>query len=849
MGRTSERFLFSKVIILFLGSIFLFSCTKNDPNENHRTIELSQEVDSLLSDTTRIDKFTDSLRHQFYRMKEDTLAIDFLNRLFARLPRSQKLIQKEAFDQSVKYNYRCGKLYARINGLQLVMAKSDLDSIMLVYDSLLIETRKFGYKNLEAGILGMIGTIYQHKYQLDKADSVFDIFLNISTKYNLHEQIATALTKKGQVCLVKYKYEEALDYFKQSIEEAKLGNDDKTIAMGYGVMGEVYRMQSKNEEAIAYYKKAAPYAEKSGAYNIAINCIGYSAECYTGLGDYQKAIEMDQEALAIAEKYGIEAQTIAQIIRIAQLYANMHEEGRAEALYRKAEKLIHSRTRYTPDMILISMGLSNIYFNQKNYKECMYYNNLALKLCNDIGDKLDYPVFKAMEGDVLRIEGKYNEALSAFSDGLKVAEEIKAKAAVAAIQRDLSKLYLDMRMPAQAKKYAKSSYENSLEMKSPTSLNSASEVYYRALEMEGDITSAYKILKIHKQLNDSFISDKNFKQFSAREYEGKANYLKEEQASKDKLYKAEKERKDAEIKQQRTVQRGLIIGATVLLILMTIIFRSLQENKKKNRIITEQKLEVENQKHIVEEKQKEIVDSINYAKRIQLTLLAHKEVLDDNLGEHFLIFKPKDIVSGDFYWATKKDDLFFLAVCDSTGHGVPGAFMCLLNIGFLSEAINENHIHEPNKVLDYVRERLIRSISKDGQKDGFDGILVCFNKKSGEITYAAANNAPVLIRNGEYVELPADRMPVGKGERAESFKLYKLDHTKEDTLYLYTDGFADQFGGPKGKKFMYKRMNTLAAELSSRPLEDQKTIMIEEFENWKGHLEQIDDVCVIGIKI
>jgi serine phosphatase RsbU (regulator of sigma subunit) len=297
------------------------------------------------------------------------------------------------------------------------------------------------------------------------------------------------------------------------------------------------------------------------------------------------------------------------------------------------------------------------------------------------------------------------------------------------------------------------------------------------------------------------------------------------------------------------VQRGLITGALILLVLMTVIFRSLQANKKKNRIITEQKLEVENQKHIVEEKQKEIVDSINYAKRIQLTLLAHKEMLDENLGEHFVLFKPKDIVSGDFYWATKKGDLFFLAVCDSTGHGVPGAFMCLLNIGFLTEAINENDIHEPHKVLDYVRERLIRSISKDGQKDGFDGILACFNQKTGEITYAAANNAPLIIHNGEYLELPADRMPVGKGERTESFKLYNITYTKGDTLYLYTDGYADQFGGPKGKKFMYKRLNTLAADLSVQPLNEQVSQLNETFHSWKGNLEQIDDVCIIGIKM
>ncbi|MBL7912940.1 MAG: SpoIIE family protein phosphatase [Bacteroidia bacterium] len=260
--------------------------------------------------------------------------------------------------------------------------------------------------------------------------------------------------------------------------------------------------------------------------------------------------------------------------------------------------------------------------------------------------------------------------------------------------------------------------------------------------------------------------------------------------------------------------------------------------------------EIEKKNEEITAKNKEIVDSINYAKKIQNTLLAHNDFLKKHLPDHFVFFKPKDIVSGDFYWATEHNNKFYLAVCDSTGHGVPGAFMCLLNIGFLNEGIKEKNIAKPNEIFDHVRTRLINDISKDGQQDGMDGILLTLENKNGtyKIDYAGANNAPVLIRNNEIVILPTDKMPVGKGEKPDHFKNYTIEAQKGDALYLYTDGFADQFGGPKGKKFKYKALNDLLLLNHHRSTSEQKDIFNVAFEKWRGNLEQVDDVCVIGIR-
>ena len=269
-----------------------------------------------------------------------------------------------------------------------------------------------------------------------------------------------------------------------------------------------------------------------------------------------------------------------------------------------------------------------------------------------------------------------------------------------------------------------------------------------------------------------------------------------------------------------------------------IILKRLKENRK--------------QKNIIEQQRNEMIDSINYAKRIQFALLAHQDLLNTNLPEHFVFFKPKDIVSGDFYWATKKDGYFYLAVCDSTGHGVPGAFMSLLNISFLNEAINEKNITAPNEVLNHVRLRLIENM--DGGQDGMDAAILKFKcVQSGEtitkIEYAAANNAPLLIRNSEMMPLAKDKMPVGKGEHLQSFTLHSIELQKGDNLFLYTDGFADQFGGPNGKKFKYKQLNQLLIANVNATMVTQKETLSSTIQNWQGNLEQVDDICVVGIKI
>jgi serine phosphatase RsbU (regulator of sigma subunit) len=200
----------------------------------------------------------------------------------------------------------------------------------------------------------------------------------------------------------------------------------------------------------------------------------------------------------------------------------------------------------------------------------------------------------------------------------------------------------------------------------------------------------------------------------------------------------------------------------------------------------------------------------------------------------------------------KRHDQFYLAVCDSTGHGVPGAFMSLLNVSFLNEAVSEKNIKACNEILNYTRERLISSVSQDGAQDGMDGILLSFIKKGNskhDLRYAAAYNSPVLVRNGRLISLQADKMPIGKGERSMPFNVYEVNAQQGDVLYLFTDGYADQFGGAKEKKFKYKQLNELLVSISHLSMEEQRFALEQRFEEWRGILEQVDDLCVIGIRI
>ncbi|OFX61001.1 MAG: hypothetical protein A2046_13230 [Bacteroidetes bacterium GWA2_30_7] len=305
-------------------------------------------------------------------------------------------------------------------------------------------------------------------------------------------------------------------------------------------------------------------------------------------------------------------------------------------------------------------------------------------------------------------------------------------------------------------------------------------------------------------------------------------------------------------------------------------FEILEKNEElhqQNEEILAQRDEIEKQKHMVDEKNKEITDSIRYARRIQTAVLPSSDYINNVLADFFILYKPKDIVSGDFYWIFKKNNFLFVASADCTGHGVPGAFMSMLGVSFLNEIVVREDINTTGKVLDELRINVISSMQQRGvegeQKDGMDIVFVSINIETNNMQFSGANNPLYIIRNKNIeeienidfteiedirlFEIKPDKMPIAIYERMDNFKTHNIDLKKDDLVYLITDGFADQFGGPKGKKFMYKKFKELLIANSQKQMIEQKTTLDKSIEDWKysfdTEYEQTDDITVVGLKI
>ena len=269
--------------------------------------------------------------------------------------------------------------------------------------------------------------------------------------------------------------------------------------------------------------------------------------------------------------------------------------------------------------------------------------------------------------------------------------------------------------------------------------------------------------------------------------------------------------------------------------------------------ILKQKTEIENQKDIIEQKNIDITDSIRYAKRIQDAILPSLKVIKDNLKDSFVLYLPKDIVSGDFYWVKEKNESLVIVAADCTGHGVPGAFMSMLGISFLNEIVEKDNITSPEKILNTLRENIVTALRQRGleteSKDGMDMAVCAYNKKLKRLSFAGANNPLYLVRNRELVQTDGNRMPVAIHIKMEDFTKHDIPIEPGDSLYIFSDGFVDQFGGPEGKKFKNKKFKQLLVDIQGENMGVQKEILNKTMTEWRGEQEQIDDIVVLGFKV
>ncbi len=647
-----------------------------------------------------------------------------------------------------------------------------------------------------------------------------------------------------------------IKYYEIALSKASKISYQKGLARALLFKAYIYRRKGEVDSATAIYNEVIKLSNQH-------NLIQESGESYMFIGFMlQNQSEFDQSIvnLIIAEKKFEKIENNLLLGRnswmLGNTYLRLKSYSEAENSFKKAQgyfgKLGDSLGYF--DCVLntsiiynekneLEKALTLILQSERHYRKVKHIGALSAALIN--------------KAEVLTKTENYKEAEIALMEALELKRKLGAPLGISTCLLNLANLY----QATKEYKKAEQNYFNAIDIARKDNTQNVILMSYKGL---------YKIYKFQNNTKLSLYYHEKYMLLNDSIYNSDKNQIIEDMKTKYETEKKDKQivqknleiqKSVVEIEQKSFERNAFLIGLFLVLILVVVAFVAYRQKKKANTIlfqqnskITLQKHLIQEQKHKVEEHQKEIVDSINYAKRIQYALLANEVMLNNNLNQHFVLFNPKDIVSGDFYWAAEHNNMFYIAVCDSTGHGVPGAFMSLLNIGFLNEAVKEKGIEKPNEILNYVRKRLIESISNEQQKDGMDAILFCFetnfsNPLLKKITYAAANNEPILIRDNVIIELAKDRMPVGKGEKADSFTLQSLEAKTGDVLYLYTDGYADQFGGEKGKKFKYKQLNELLLSTSTISSDAQKEILLEKFTSWKGDLEQVDDVLIVGIKL
>ncbi len=299
----------------------------------------------------------------------------------------------------------------------------------------------------------------------------------------------------------------------------------------------------------------------------------------------------------------------------------------------------------------------------------------------------------------------------------------------------------------------------------------------------------------------------------------------------------------------------IVLAIFVIIVIVKIYTRRLELEKiRLEQIVKERTEEVVKQKDEIAEKNKSITDSIEYAKRIQTAILPSKEFAEEILPEHFILFRPRDIVSGDFFWMTKKDNLVVVIAADCTGHGVPGAFMSMLGVSFLNEIVNRHEVTSANVILNNLRRDIKKTLGQEGKegeaKDGMDIALCVIDLEKMKMQYSGAYNPLYLYRNNELMETKADRMPIGiYVKEKESFTNNEIELQKGDVFYIFSDGYQDQFGGEDGRKFKTKNYKQFLLEIHQKPMAEQREILDKRIDEWRGDWEQIDDIIILGIRV
>lgn len=567
---------------------------------------------------------------------------------------------------------------------------------------------------------------------------------------------------------------------------------------------------------------------------------------YSHLGTLYQAKQQNQLAIY----YLLRSQAIDKVLqtdtkRVAATYNNLGNVYYTDKNYHRAKEFyfkalsINIPSKYQRWEAINYLNLGNVYKDLLATDSGVYYYRKGIELANKLNVVWISAACKEGLGLCLLKQGKADEALSVFQSALEEARSFGNKEIEFSVQAGLAYALLDLGRV----KEARINYEHCVDSAGNYNFSLLRAQLYLLgaviCEKERNFEEANRLYKRYSELRDSSAALQNESMY--RDFENRL-LQEQEQHEKEIVRRQEEEKKVQEIKRNRIILVAVIMILVLSVALGLIAYRNFRVKKKNADELAEQK-------HIIEEKQKEILDSISYAKRLQDAILPRQSTISRYLASSFLLYKPKDIVAGDFYWFEHVGDTSFIAAADCTGHGVPGAMVSVVCSAALNRAVLEFGLRKPGEILDKTRELVLETFAKSDEevKDGMDISICAMQGKN--ISWAGANNPLWYISGGALHEIKADKQPIGKSDQPRPFTTHTLQLHDGDEVFLFTDGYADQFGGPKGKKFKYKQLGEKLVEIAGLSLQEQKDILDKTFESWRGNIEQVDDVCVIGIRV
>jgi serine phosphatase RsbU (regulator of sigma subunit) len=667
--------------------------------------------------------------------------------------------------------------------------------------------------------------------------------INIDTLSNLSEE-ALAIIDKTLNNNPSKKVKRALQRY-QAIAISNIGYVHKTH-------GEILKaLECWNKT----YKIQKEIKDKDGL-SSTLNNLGY---IYKNQGDIEKALTFYHESLMLCKELKDRTGEALSYNNIGLIYYGQKDIEKALEYCHHSLKIRQEINNKNG----ISQSLNNIgviYDNNGLKDSALVYFKKSLSIRKEIGDKKGTAASLQHIGKAFCELDSIDKGLAMLKEGLRISIEIDDKLWICYNADVISSQYLKLNKIDSAEFYANLSMGIAQKLAYPDNIERAAHNLFEVYRKQKKYKDALEMYMLKIEMRDSINNENNNK--ATIRQQTKYEYEKQKTIDDAENYKLIVVEQEAKEKQRLITFFTAALLALVILLLFFVMNR-LQHRKKQKIVIEEAHLKLE-------EKTKEILDSISYAKRIQLAILPPTKTVKEHLKNSFILYIPKDVVAGDFYWmetissfrlsgldpeSPNKQiagqdckDVILFAVADCTGHGVPGAMVSVICNNALNRSVREHRLTDPGKILDKTREIVIQEFEKSDEKvqDGMD-IALC-SLEGNQLYYAGAHNPLWIIREGTIIEIKADKQPIGKFENPKPFTTHAYSLIKGDTVYLFSDGYVDQFGGEKGKKFKSKAMRELLLSIQDKSMVEQKEILNNVFENWKGNLSQIDDICMLGFK-